>query len=73
VFLMTCLRTAFHEGTKLLTVLEFPFRVRPPTKLLPQLIPKHGSLGSPCPRLPSPGDRRHLLDHPTHSKDPLRG
>ena len=25
---MTCLRTAFHGGTKLLTILEFSFRVR---------------------------------------------
>jgi LysR family transcriptional regulator, cyn operon transcriptional activator len=32
---MTCLRTAAHEGTELLTVLYFPFRVRTP---LPKMI-----------------------------------
>jgi hypothetical protein len=29
-FLITCLRTPFHEETVLLTVLQFPFRVRTP-------------------------------------------
>jgi hypothetical protein len=31
-FLMTCLRTAAHEETELLTVFKIPFRVRTPNR-----------------------------------------